>query len=182
MATRLARRPWPAVSNRWLATASLLVLLLGTGLGFMACGMPGVPKDHGMPYPIAWRAYGERIEDIETSIETDNHLEPIVIGLDQYWLASEASFYDPDEPGRLPQVAGESLFGGNSLMWDFWAPPEAAKGRIGIVVSAARATLNQSWVTRRFSRMDPVREEVLTSNHREVGRFFWRVGYDYLGN
>ncbi|MDD4052159.1 MAG: glycosyltransferase family 39 protein [candidate division Zixibacteria bacterium] len=174
-----------SVSKRWIVTASALLIFYFGGFGYLIAGMPGTPKGSGMKFPIAWKVYGDRIEKIESDLESKTNSEPVVIGLDEYWLASEASFYDSDaaddvdNTDALPEIAGENLVGGNSVMWNSWVPPPSAAGRNGILVSFAKDRLKQSWVTRHFSKVGEIQKETLTNGNDEIGHFYWRLGYDY---
>jgi dolichol-phosphate mannosyltransferase len=168
-----------SISIRWLVTASLLLIFYAGGFGYLVAGMPGLQKSDGMKLPTAWKAFGNRIEEIETELESKTNSEPIIIGLDQYWLASQISFYDNDdvvENDSLPEVAAQNLVGGNSLMWNLWVLPEEAEGRECLLVSFTADRLDQSWVTRRLSEMGPITKETLTNSGGEIGHFYWRAG------
>jgi dolichol-phosphate mannosyltransferase len=167
------------LTKRWFVTASVLLVLLAAGFGYLVAGMPGLTKKDGMKFPIAWKAYGNRVEEIESRLEDATDSEPIIIGLDQYWLASEASFYDPDGDDTSANIAGENLVGGNSLMWNSWVSPGSAAGRHGLLVSFTQSKLLQKQVTDRFSRLGEINKEVLTNCDGEIGYFYWRVGYNY---
>lgn len=172
-------RPRSSLTKRWVLTASALLVLFSLGFGFLTAGIPRITQNSAMKLPVAWKAYGQRIEEIETSLERDTNSRPIVIGLDRYRLASEACFYDPDEPSAVPQFAGENLVGGDGLMWNSWVSPAEAAGRHGVLVSFTPDALGQHWVTRHFKRLSEIKEEVLNDQDGEIGRFHWRIGYDY---
>ena len=163
----------------WVALASFLLVAYLFSFSYLVAGMPGSVKSDGMKMPIAWKAFGERVGEIETTLESETGSAPIVIGLDQYWLASQASFYDRDGGEEISEVAGQKLVGSSSLMWDFWVSPAQAAGRDAIVISFTSGRLNESWVTQRFSRMGEINKEILTNSFGEIGRFYWRIGYDY---
>jgi dolichol-phosphate mannosyltransferase len=169
------------LTRRWVGTSAALVVFFAAGFGYMAGGMPGFVGRENMKFPIAWKAYGDRIEEVETKFESDTSDEPLIIGLDKYWLASEASFYDPveEEEEALPEFAGESLFGGNSLMWNSWVPPTVAAGRNSILVSFDRGRLTQDRILRHFSRLGAIKKEILTGRDGEIGHFYWRAAFDY---
>ena len=168
-----------SLTRRWAITAPALLIFYAGGFGYLVAGMPGLTKGSGMTFPIAWKAYGKRIEEIETRLKSETGKEPLTIGLDKYWLSSEASFYDSADGDDLPEVAGESLVGGNSLMWNSWMPPHAAAGRLGLLVSFTRDKLEQDWVNRRFSDVTEIKKEILTNFGGEIGHFYWRTGYNY---
>ncbi len=168
-----------SVSMRWIVTASVLLFFYVAGFGYLVAGMPGMTKGSGMKFPIAWKAYGDKIDKIESRLEADTNSEPIVIGLDKYWLASQASFYDNDSGDILPEAAARNLVCGSSLMWDFWVESETVAGRNGLLVSFTEDKLEQSCVTRHFSELGKITKEVLTNCTGEIGYFYWRAGYNY---
>ncbi|MFH2055171.1 MAG: glycosyltransferase family 39 protein [bacterium] len=174
-----AIRATAAISRRWLATSIVLLVAYIGAASYLAAGLPGLAKGDGMKLPVAWKAYGARIEAIESSLEKESGTEPLIAGLDQYWLTSEASFYDGNDDDLLPEFAAENVVGGESLMWNSWFVPETAAGRNCILVSFTEDKLNHPWVARRFARLGMVSTERLTDSTGELGHFYWRIGYDY---
>jgi len=170
------------VARRWIVAASVLIVFYTAAFGYIVSGMPGLGKTAGMKFPIAWEAYGYRIEEIETELEVSTKSEPIVIGLDEYWLASEASFYDPeeiDDVDTLVEVAGQNLVGGNSLMWNSWVKPQEVRGRHAVLVSFSEDGLRNARITKHFAEVGDITKEVLNNSFGTIAHFYYRVGYDY---
>jgi dolichol-phosphate mannosyltransferase len=163
----------------WTGLASFLLVAYVLAFGYLVAGMPGSPKTSGMKLPIAWKAFGERVKEIRTALEKEIGSKPIIIGLDQYWLASQASFYDPDGADGLPDVAALNLVGGNSVMWDLWTSPGQVAGRDAVLISFTKDQLEARRVTQRFSILGEINKEVLTNSLGEIGLFYWRAGYTY---
>lgn len=173
------------LARHWFVTSSVLVIFCALGFAYMTAGMPGMDKKNGLKFPIAWKAYGDKVEEIETRLEQDTQSEPIIIGLDKYWLASQASFYDTDgdtDRNREPEFAGENLVDGDGLMWNSWVVPEMVAGRNGLLVSFTEDKLEGSWITRHFASVGGITRELLVNGEGEVGHFYWRVGYNYRPN
>jgi dolichol-phosphate mannosyltransferase len=170
------------LSKTWAVTIVLLLTFYTVGFSYITLGMPGTTVQHGMPVPVAWQDMGQHVETIEKVIEESTHSEPLIVGLDKYWISSQASFYDDqadDDEEVLPEFGAQGLFGRKGLMWDEWMPPEEARGRTVIVISFNKNDLKPTWVTHHFSRTSPIYEDDLHSGTHLVGRFYWRVGYDY---
>jgi dolichol-phosphate mannosyltransferase len=167
------------VRKTWLPTLAVLLLFYTTSLGYIYLGMPGVPPQPGMPLPVAWEEFGEKIEEIESAVESETGSEPLIVGLDKYSISSELSFYDDWDDDVLPEVAGQHIFDKGSLMWNFWVPKQSALGRNIIVVSFRIQDLDNSWMTRYFSQISPISTETIKRSEHVVGRFFWRLGYGY---
>jgi dolichol-phosphate mannosyltransferase len=166
----------------WKLTGVALLVFYWAGFGYIIAGMPGAPVTKGMPIPVAWKEFGDKIEELETALELKTQAEPVIVGLDQYWISSEATFYDPDDAGdndTVQEVAALGLFGKNSLMWNRWALPKAFLGRVALLVSFNEQDLQSDWVTSRFSQLGDITKEAITKNGNQVGHFFWRVGYGY---
>jgi dolichol-phosphate mannosyltransferase len=167
------------VRKTWLPTIAVLLLFYTTGLGYIWLGLPGVPPQSGMPLPVAWEEFGERVEEIESDIESETGSDPLIVGLDKYWISSELSFYDGRDDDVLPEVGGQHIFDKASLMWNFWVPKQSASGRNVVVVSFHIGDLDNSWMTRYFSQVSPISTETIMRFDRVVGHFFWRLGYNY---
>jgi dolichol-phosphate mannosyltransferase len=167
------------LAKRWIVASSALLLIFAAGFGYMVSGMSGIVKVGDMKLPVAWKAFGDRVEEIESEFELGARTEPIIIGLDKYWLASEATFYDDEDGDSLTEAGSEGLVGGNGLMWNSWVVPEMADGRDGVLVSLVEDKLRQAEVTRRFSELGDITKEVLTNRYGEIGIFYWRIGYHY---
>ncbi len=165
--------------GRWIGYSTVLVLLFLVGFSYLVAGMPGAPKQNGMRLPIAWSAFGDRIERLEHELEHQSGSEPLIIGLDKYWLVSEASFYDSMDDDSLPEFAGENLVGGNGLMWKEWSPPGIAAGRTAMLISFTEGRLNEKGVVSRFSELGEIKKETLTNEFGEIGHFYWRTARVY---
>ncbi len=168
-----------ALRKPWLVTVVVLLSLYSLGLGFISLGMPGVKPQKGMPLPVAWREMGEEVGRIESAVQAQTGAEPVIVGMDKYWIASEMNFYDASENDTLSEIAGEVLFGGNSLMWDYWLPPAEAVGRDVLLISFDEQRLKNTWVRKHFPRMSDITAVEIKKGDRPVSRFFWRVGYTY---
>lgn len=171
------------LARRWLVAATVLVVFYAAGFAYMVGGMPGIEKSSGMKFPIAWKLFGERVAEIKTRIENNTGTEPIIIGLDKYWLASQASFYDPDADSdidSLPEFGGQNLIGMNGLMWSTWVTSESISGRNALLISFGEEQLNQSVLSEYFAELGVVNREILENCVGKVGHFYWRVGYEYI--
>jgi dolichol-phosphate mannosyltransferase len=180
--TRHSKSNGGLLARRWLVTASVLVVFYAAGFAYMVGGMPGIEKSSGLKFPIAWKIYGDKVEEIETRLEDSTGTEPIIIGLDKYWLASQANFYDRDhdtEIDSLPEIGGQNLIGKNGLMWNTWVTPESINGRDALLISFGEGQLNESVLSEHFADLGAVNSEQLENCDGEIGHFYWQVGYGY---
>ncbi len=162
----------------WKANALMVLLLFGAGTYFIVLGLPGVTPSRYMRLPVAWRELGQAVEQVEEKVEAASGHEPLLAGLDKYFLSSQIAFYDPDNDG-VPETYGRDLFGGNSLMFSTWQRPAQAVGRTIIVLDFDANDLESQAVTGHFARVSPVQYVPVNKQGRLVGGFYYRVGYDY---
>ncbi len=163
----------------WKPTLYALIVLYIAGFGYVVGGMPGWPTMEKMALPVAWKQFGARVEQLEEKVASETGSSPLIVGLDKYWLASELSFYDPDESDFMPEFAGTSVFRGNSLMWDYWVPIDQVEGRNLLLICFKEEKLHQPWITGSFSELSPIHREMISKFGRNVASFYWQVGYDY---
>lgn len=163
-----------------LPTIAILLLFYSASLCYIYAGLPGIGPVSGMPLPVAWEELGYQVKAIERQVQTETGTEPVIVGMDLYRISSELSFYDGPDHGTRERTGGRHLFGGKSLMWDFWLPRSAAVGRNMVLVDFGEGGLTSSSLPPHFSRLGGIFTEVITKNGRVVGHFHWRVGYGYL--
>ncbi len=177
---------WIAAGHHrpWLATLTLALLTYGAVLHYFVLGLPGIGPNVNASLkalPIGWKEFGTQIEKIETDLENATGKEPLRVGMDRYFLSSEIAFYDPDQDA-VPDTAGRSLFGFDSLMYDRWFPSATAKGRDILLVSReSGGRIAAKSLSERFETLGPILEHIVSP---EVGaptiRFFYRFGYNYI--
>jgi dolichol-phosphate mannosyltransferase len=165
----------------WLATVAILLLTYGAALHFLVLGLPGIGHG-GIPLkslPIGWKEFGAQVEKIESDLEKETGEEPLRVGMDRYFLSSQIAFYDSDKDA-VHNTAGRSLFGMDSLMFNRWVTPEAAKGRNVLLVSRrSGGPIAAESLADLFRTLGPIQERIVYKNSVPVNRFYYRIGYDY---
>jgi len=167
------------IRTAWFPTIFLLLVFYTVGLGYIYLGLPGFPSQTGMPLPVAWEEFGRKIVMIKHRVKSETGSEPLIVGMDKYWISSELSFYDNRNHSALPAVGGQHLLGKESLMWKFWVPKQAALGRNILIVSFNSRDLENSQITKHFSKVSEVSTEAVRKGEHVVTYFSWRVGYGY---
>lgn len=167
----------------WMPTVIALPVIYTAAFAWLAFGTPGAPIETGMPLPIAWSQVGNRVEQIEHEIKERTGSEPVIVGMDRYWISSQLSFYDDprDDSAAAQEFGGRFLVGEKSLMWDTWLPPSEAYGKNIVLVDFDRGTLERSDLQNYFSSLGDIVSEPIVKHGRVIGYFHWRVGYDYKG-
>jgi dolichol-phosphate mannosyltransferase len=174
----------------WRQTIAAVLVIFGGGLQYMAIGLPGVSYRggaHMRDFPIAWRELGEHMGRIRNDARSESDQNPLVAGLDKYFIASELAFYDPENKGA-EHTAGRGLFrsgeggsekSGGGLMYDFWFPAEKQTGRTIVMFSFDPKQLETPGAISRFRAIGPVKSESVVRGGDVLGQFFYRTGYDY---
>jgi dolichol-phosphate mannosyltransferase len=163
-----------------LTTASIMMLFAGT-FHYIAVGLPGFPSrigSHLRDLPIAWKEFGDTASEIDKRVQTEIGEDPLIVGMDRYFVASELAFYDGDHDGAQ-EAAGRKLFGLESLMYDYWFPAAKQNGRTMILFGLEPYQLRNAAALRHFRQVGPIKSETIRKGQREVGVLYYRVGYDY---
>ena len=180
---RVARFLMP-LRRSWAISILVLTLFIPVGLSWILLGAPGTSVETWYKLPIAWEEFGREIEIIEHSVEAQTGQEPLIVGIDKYWIASEASFYDgPDvESENLDEFAGRGIVGRNDLMWSRWVSSDGIANRTMILVALNAKDIEQPSVMRNFGYLGPVIAKTVSRNSRQIGRFYWRLASSYVKN
>ncbi|QEX22151.1 hypothetical protein FRZ61_20810 [Hypericibacter adhaerens] len=163
----------------WGATVAILLPLYGAGFHYLTLGLPGVPFPRNLQgLPVAWREFGDAAGGIERQVEHAVGQEPLLVGMDRYFLSSQLAFYGPDDDS-FQNTAGRGLFGSSGLMYDYWFSDARQAGRTVIIFGFEPAPLSDDRLAKWFRELGPVGERALYKAGAPAGRFFYRVGYGY---
>ena len=80
------------------------------------------------------------------------------------------------------EAAGRSMFGGESLMYGYWFDAAAQANRNMILFGLKRDQISDAGLAAKFSTLGPVEEQILKRGTEDIGRFYYRVGYNYIVN
>ena len=169
-----------SLRGAWTATLVFLVAFYLSGMSYISLGMPGITTS-GLPLPTAWEELYQKLDKIESHLEERTNQEPLIVGMDDYWISSELAFYGAADRDNTYEYGGRHLFGENSLMWNFWAPQNEMIGKNIIVVSFKRSDLEYSNVYNRFKRVSRIMTDQIYNSRNISSRFYYRIGYGYKG-
>ncbi|MGJ4859656.1 glycosyltransferase family 39 protein [Labrys sp. La1] len=162
----------------WAPTVLVLVVVYGLSLHYLVLGFPLVGHGGGLrPLPVGWKEFGQRAAALRNEIGRDEAKEPVLIGTDAYFLASEMAFYSRSDRGTASSV-GRGALGGHSLMYNYWYKPEDQRGKTAILFALKREQVGDPTLNGRFARLGDIVEEKILKDGKGIGRFFYRVGYD----
>jgi len=179
---RGGRRAWPG-------TVVAVMLFYGAALHYLVLGLPGLGYPEAL-YLVGWHDLGSQVERVEDEVERRTGSEALVVGMDRYNIASQLAFYRThaerdagDRASRegVEETAGRNLFGEDSLMYNYWFPPDKQRGRTLVLVSKKAETLDGPAITGRFDQLEPIEPLLARHNDMPVARFYYRIGFGYRG-
>lgn len=140
-------------------------------------GVPGVGYPSSFAFASGWPQLAEQIDRIETRVEKQTREDPIVVGMDLYFLASEHAFYDRSEGSE--ESAGRHLVGEASLMYEYWFPTGDQAGKNIVVVSTRARDLNSPEMAGFFDSLGVVETIPIELHGQSLTSYYARVGYGY---
>lgn len=171
----------------WAPTILTTMLIYGVTFHYITLGFPGIPYPNRFRY-VGWKELGRQVEHIEDDLEIRTGEEPLVIGMDKYNVASQLAFYrtiaEEDQRSHIERegilkTTGRHLFGGNSLMYEYWFDRKDAVGKNIIMVSDTPDSLSRPSIANYYKRLDPIQTIVIHSKSLTKATFFYRIGYGY---
>jgi dolichol-phosphate mannosyltransferase len=165
------------IRTGWKPTFIILLLLYGGGLYYLAVGFPGISYPKEVSKIAGWRNLGRQVGVIQKKMAEETGSQPLVVGMDKYNIASELAFYN--RFGGSKGTAGSHLFGFESLMYHYWFPVKDQAGKIMILLARSPDGLERSSMNLRFGEMAPTEKISIHLNGRDIGFFYYRVGYGY---
>jgi dolichol-phosphate mannosyltransferase len=171
-------RAW--IRAAWTPTLVTMLLVYGAGLHYLVLGLPGLGYNrHIELVPVGWRDLSHRVLEIAAAVRKETGVDPVIVGMDRYAIASELAFYGTEPNKTVLPTSSVHLFGGNGLMFELWTPAQAAVGRTLLLVAWDPADLDGEDIRSHAERLGPVEVEVLTRDGRFVRRYYYRVAYNY---
>ena len=162
----------------WLPTLLALLLFDGLRFQYFTAGIPGLGYgDHPESTPVGWRELGSRVHSIAQHAAS----RPLIVGMDQYFLASELAFYAPDPNAAVNDVTAAHVFGHVGLMYERWTSPAAERGRTLLLISWDADDLDSREVHAGVEELGPLQEGELRRDGRFVRSYYYRFAFGYLG-
>jgi dolichol-phosphate mannosyltransferase len=169
-------RAW--VYSAWGPTAVFMLLLYSAGLHYLALGLPGVGYgSHLELVPVGWRDLGRQINAIADDIRRETGMEPVIVGMDRYELASQLTFYAPDHARSVKETSSRNLFGQNGLMYGRWASSLGVGNRTLLLVAWDPHDISDELTAPYVASLDPPKEGVLTRGDTEIRNFHYRIAH-----
>ena len=177
---RWSRRGWPA-------TAVICLVCYGAVLHYLSLGFPGIGYPQNL-YLLGWQGFGREIQTLVEQIERETNDKILVVGMDRNRIASGLAFYrtkaighsnDPVSREPALQTSSWHLFGGKSLMYEYWFPSQEQNNKTLLLVSRSIANLTSDDVLSHVRQADDIKEMLLSKNGKPVGRYYYRLVKGY---
>lgn len=171
------------------AWKSALVISCVAFFGFwsyLGIGIPFAPYRAKMSKLIGWEDLAAHVSSVAEGLAPTTPKSPIVVGMDKHYTPAELNFYLHKRYSVLqraaPSVIGRSIFGLESLMFQYWSAGAVLdKDDTLILVARSSSDLEAPAVVQSFSEMTPVSEYLSTTNGKKSGRYFYRIGRGFRG-
>lgn len=169
-----------ALRRAWGPTVAALLVLYAAGLYDLTLGIPGLGYGrHAELVPVGWRELGRQVGAIADDLAERSGVEPLIVGMDRYAIASELAFYLPDHARSVSQASSAHLFGQIGLMYERWFPPALQNGRELLLIAWTPDDLSDRTLAERVERLDPIQQGTLTRNGHLIRPFYYRVAYGF---
>jgi len=160
-----------------------MLLLYSAGLHYLALGLPGVGYgSHLELVPVGWRDLGRQINALADQIRRETGMEPVIVGMDRYELASQLTFYAPDHARSVKDTSSRNLFGENGLMYGRWASSLAVGDRTLLLVAWDPHDLSDELTAPYVATLGPLKEGQLTRAGAEIRNFHYRIARELVAH
>jgi dolichol-phosphate mannosyltransferase len=125
--------------------------------------------------PVGWADLGRQVDERARQITGEQGVEPLVVGMDRYSIASELAFYAADPRAAAGTRSSEHLFGRTGLMYEQWFPLQAQNGRSLLLVGLRRADVDDPIIARCSDRAEPTGTGTLVRDGRVIHHYYYRL-------
>lgn len=175
-----SRRAWPV-------TIVTCLIFYGATLHYLSLGLPGVPYPKNS-FLLGWQSLGREIEALVEQMERETNDKISVVGMDRNRIASGLAFYrtkasesSNESIYRKPafQTSSWHLFGGKSLMYEYWFPIEEQNNKTLLLFSKSIDNLTGDHVLLRARQAEDIKNITFWKNGRLAGLYYYRLVKGY---
>lgn len=171
----------------WAPVIILCMMVYAAGLYYVSFGFPGVGYPERFRF-VGWRQLIAQVELVEETVEAQEQIEPLVVGMDKYGLASLLAFYrtvaesgyashNPAE--GVTHTASQNIIDGPGLMYERWFLSKAQNGVPMILVAAKAHVLTDANLRPHFERLTEISQFSYVLHGRSLDDYYYRIGYGF---
>lgn len=138
----------------WQYTIVICVFTYAFVLHYVVLGIPGIPYHQQLAEHYFWQETAAEIEQIAEHVRNEFDMEPLVVGMSKWSVASALAFYSHDS-AKL-DIRSRNLFGGSGSMYEFWFPDQSAIARPVIQVGMKRPHVETIQIDRAEKSPNPL--------------------------
>lgn len=170
------------VQRTWQHTIAICLLVYAFTLHYLVLGVPGIPY-HLFTEHYFWRETTYVVEQIAEEVRKQSGMEPIVVGMSKWSVASSLYFYNHAR-GDL-DIRSRNLFGDSGAMYSYWFPSQLPTNRPIIQVGMKPAHLDQIREGDNLKQMliqpGAVQYRTIHNNGIVLRRVYFRVARGFKG-
>lgn len=168
----------PAWMRVWASTLGCVSLGYALFFHALALGLPGARYPAVADYYF-WRDAVPIVEELRVELEVATGIEPVVVGMSKWSIASALGFYD--RLGVLGQISARHLFACRASMYELWRDPEAVIGKPVLLIGHRREHLVKPYIDERLAGASSVGVREVVRDGAPLRRVLYRTAERYLG-
>ncbi|SEQ95942.1 dolichol-phosphate mannosyltransferase [Nitrosomonas sp. Nm51] len=171
------------LQRAWQHTITICLLVYAFILHYLVLGIPGIPY-HLFTEHYFWRETTQVVEQIAEEVRQQTGMEPIVVGMSKWSVASSLYFYNHTR-GNL-DIRSRNLFGDSGAMYSYWFPSQPRTNRPIIQIGMKPDHLEQiragDDLKQMLIRPDEIQCRTIRGNGVFLRRVYFRVAEGFKGS
>ena len=158
-------------------TAAILCLIYGVILHYAALGLP-ININSGKTSHYFWNETARHLHQLESEIEEQTGIRPVIISLSKWSIASSLRFYDPDN--NSDNILSRNAIGRPAVMYEQWTTPGDWHGKPVIFVAMNPADLDSGEVHAHAKNLETPKSIIIRDNDRNLRQLDYRIAEAFI--
>lgn len=168
--------------HSWVVTGIGLLMTYAIFLSYILYDVPDLHLKKLLANNMAWGSLTKEINLIAHQTEDRFHTEPILVGLDRYYINSELSFYQAlfAKQNNVLQsypTIGRHVFNRSSLMYQYWYTTPLPKNTILILIATHPNYFNMNSIKKNTSLLSSTQSIQALSQGKSkiVNQYYYQI-------